>query len=251
MAKDRLAGKKTLNVGGLLDEFEKDDIRKKVDIVKLFEYFGAQPVKKGNNWIARCIFGKHEDKNPSLFIDSRKGLYNCFGCEHAGDHFTLVMTMKGCGFKEALQFLKEMAGNNGTAASPAKMPPETGTEHKTDVTMQAEPPEPEQPPKPGETDITYRDIADYYHQKLYTNKQALAYLEKRGFTTPELYARFKIGYVDGTLPKVLSENQKKALKQMNILNDRGTERLYKRIVFPLYDEDGRIINFYGRSITDG
>jgi DNA primase len=244
MAKDRLAGKKTLNVGGLLDEFEKDDIRKKVDIVKLFKYFGAKPIKKGNNWVARCIFGKHEDKTPSLFIESKKGLYNCFGCEHAGDHFTLVMTMKGCGFKEALQFLKEMAGNTRSAAP-------TGIEQKTDTTRQVEkPPDPEEPAGSGTVDITYRDIADYYHKKLYNNKKAIAYLKKRGFTTPELYARFKIGYVDGTLPSMLSTNQKKALTQMHILNDRGTERFYKRIVFPLYDGQSRIINFYGRSITD-
>jgi DNA primase len=104
--------------------------------------------------------------------------------------------------------------------------------------------------EPTQTDITYRDIADYYHKKLFENKKAIAYLKKRGFTNPELYARFKIGYVDGTLPAMLSANQKKALMQMNILNNRGTERFYKRIVFPLYDEAGRIINFYGRSITD-
>ena len=103
---------------------------------------------------------------------------------------------------------------------------------------------------PPETDITFETIADYYHKKLYENKKALAYLKSRGFTNPELYAWFKIGYVDGTLPGKLSKSQKKALTQMNILNNRGTERFYKRIVFPLYDEVGRIINFYGRSIAD-
>ena len=94
--KDRLAGKKTLQVGSFLDEYEKDDLKKQVDLLNLFRYFGAKPVKKGKNWVARCIFGKHEDKDPSLFIDSEKGFYNCFGCNTSGDHFTLVMTMKGC-----------------------------------------------------------------------------------------------------------------------------------------------------------
>ena len=46
MAKDRLLGKKTLHIGGFLDEFEKDDIKRKVDIVRLFEHFGIRLKKK-------------------------------------------------------------------------------------------------------------------------------------------------------------------------------------------------------------
>ena len=36
MGRDRLGGKRTLNVGSFLNEFEKDEIKKKIDIVKLF-----------------------------------------------------------------------------------------------------------------------------------------------------------------------------------------------------------------------
>ena len=36
LSSDRLKGKKTLQVTGFLEEFEKDDIKKDIDIIKLF-----------------------------------------------------------------------------------------------------------------------------------------------------------------------------------------------------------------------
>ena len=78
MAKDRLGGKKTLNVTGFLNEFEKDDVKKQIDIVTLFEHFGIRLQKKGKSHIGLCPW--HDDKTPSLSVDKEKGLYNCFGC---------------------------------------------------------------------------------------------------------------------------------------------------------------------------
>ena len=108
MAKDRLGGKKTLKVGGFLDEFEKDDVKKKIDIVTLFDHFGIRLTKKGKNYVALCPW--HPDTNPSLSVTKETGQYHCFSCHEAGDHFTLVEKMKGCGFKEALAYLKGLAG---------------------------------------------------------------------------------------------------------------------------------------------
>ena len=108
MAKDRLGGKKTLHIGGFLDEFEKDDIKRQINILMLFKHFGIRLAKKGKSHIGICPW--HDDKTPSLSVNKEKGMYNCFGCGSSGDHFTLVMTMKGCGFQEALQFLKGMKG---------------------------------------------------------------------------------------------------------------------------------------------
>ena len=102
MAKDRLGGKKTLNVGGFLNEFEKDDVKKQVNIVTLFDHFGIRLQKKGKSHTGLCPW--HDDKTPSLSVDKEKGLYNCFGCGESGDHFSLVMKMKGYEFKEALTF---------------------------------------------------------------------------------------------------------------------------------------------------
>ena len=49
MSGDRLGGVKTLKVSGFLDEFEKDEIKKSVDIVSLFTSYGVSLELKGKN----------------------------------------------------------------------------------------------------------------------------------------------------------------------------------------------------------
>jgi len=63
MAEDRLKGKKTLKIEGFLEEFEKDTLKGKVDIVDLFSEFGIKLSKKGKSYIGLCPW--HEDKNGS------------------------------------------------------------------------------------------------------------------------------------------------------------------------------------------
>ena len=103
---DRLGGKSTLRVSNFLDEFEKDDIKKKIDITELFEEFGVKLTKKGKSYTGLCPF--HKDSNPSLSVDKEKGLYNCFGCGESGDVFTLVEKIKGCDFKDSLKYLTRL-----------------------------------------------------------------------------------------------------------------------------------------------
>jgi len=104
----RLMGRSPLAKGvGFLEEFSKDEIKGKVDIVALFASFGVQLEKKGSSWMGICPF--HEDTNPSLSVDASKGLYHCFGCGESGDVFDLVMKYQDSSFPEALDFLKHFS----------------------------------------------------------------------------------------------------------------------------------------------
>jgi DNA primase len=281
MGKDRLGGKKTLHIGGFLDEFEKDDVKRQIDIVRLFEHFGVRLEKKGKSHIGRCPW--HDDKTPSLSVDKEKGLYNCFGCGESGDHFSLVMKMKGCDFKCALTFLKGMAGKVDIPPSRtvAKKKETTGTELEAEQKQKLEepgklqepgpelvklppdraaiqeaaqkikPPDPEQqPPKPELTSISLDATCDYYHKKVYQVRNAFAYLTETRAIHPELIGRFKIGYADGSLQKIISNGQKEALKSLGILKttDKGTvwEFFTGCITFPIVDELGKVVHLYGR-----
>ena len=108
-ARDRLHGRKTLKVNNFLDEFEKDEIKKRVDIVDLFHHFGVKLTKKGKSYMTKCPW--HNDTNPSLSVDRGKGVYNCFGCGESGDIFDLTEKMKGLDFKGALKYLKYFQGS--------------------------------------------------------------------------------------------------------------------------------------------
>jgi len=233
MANDRLKGKKTLRVTDFLNEFEKDDIKAKVDIVELFKSFGVKLKKVGKKWQGLCPW--HKDKDPSLSVDREKGLYNCFGCGESGDVFTLVEKMKGYSFKEALKYLRKRVGK-----PLGKETPNQAVAQKT----YAKPVEVEEP---NHQSYTLTDITDYYHKKLYEKKQALKYLEKRGLTNKELYTRFKLGFADGSLLNVCTNGQKDALKALGFIRDKGGEHFFNCITFPILDEQGQAVSMYGRS----
>ena len=109
MSTDKLGGRKTLVVEGFLEEFEKDEIKRRVDITALFDSFGVTLTAKGKGFVARCPW--HEDREPSLSVDREKGLYHCFGCGESGDVVSLVQKFRGVGFRDALEYLK---GHTGT-----------------------------------------------------------------------------------------------------------------------------------------
>jgi putative DNA primase/helicase len=62
----------------------------------------------GGNAQALCPF--HDDKNPSLSVNLKTGLFKCFGCEAQGDVFEFYMLRHSCDFKAALAALARLAG---------------------------------------------------------------------------------------------------------------------------------------------
>ena len=250
MSTDRLGGRKTLAVEGVLEEFEKDGIKSRVDIVELFLSFGIPLIAKGKGSVGKCPW--HEDKEPSLSVDREKGLYHCFGCGESGDVFTLVEKMKGVGFREALEYLKTHAGSspsNGKRTKPAtrkieapqesaaaKSPPTPGGSVRSEAAEISEP------------SVTLDSVADFYHRRLLENPKACAYLEKRGLTDKRLWVRFKVGFADGKLAATLSRPQLGKLESMGIFSGGGHETFAGYITVPLLDENGAAVGLYGRAV---
>ena len=235
MSGSRLGGVKTLEVAGFLDEFEKGDLKRSVDIVQLFSYFGVEAEKKGRSYMARCPW--HEDSTPSLSIDRDKGLYNCFGCGESGDVFDLVKKMQGVEFKEALGFLKGFSGNN---PGPLKV-------------VKPEPVKTENKPSPTERfsrEMNLKSVCEYYSKSLATNKAALDYLSSRGINDKPLLNRLGVGFSDGSLVGILSDAQKEELTVSGIITEKRAEAFKGCVTFPLFDEHGNSVGLYGRKISD-
>lgn len=68
-------------------------VKENVGTIDVAEYYG---VKVNRNGMACCPF--HEDKHPSMKIDSR---YHCFGCQADGDVIDFVANLFEIGLKEA------------------------------------------------------------------------------------------------------------------------------------------------------
>ncbi|HOT47308.1 MAG TPA: CHC2 zinc finger domain-containing protein [Spirochaetota bacterium] len=261
---DRLHGKKTLKVNNFLDEFEKDDVKRYVDIVDLFNHFGVELKKAGNRYKGKCPW--HNDTNPSLSVDREKGLFNCFGCDAGGDIFDLTEKMKNVDFKGALKYLKAFRGvgiPQSTASGAAHKHEET---HLPDAAQDAAnlsaPDKGNGNGKGTSTDevkqetaaagpaVSLNTVMNYYRKKLYESPKALEYLTKRGLENVANYERFKLGFADGTLIDVIGEGQKHQLKELGVLRENGSEHFLNCIVFPVLDELDAVVGMYGRSIID-
>lgn len=226
---DKLSGRTTLQVGTILDEFEKDKVKASVDVVSLFASFGVLLEAKGKSHLGKCPW--HDDQTPSLSVDREKGLYHCFGCGESGDAFTLVEKMKRCDFKSALAFLKS-GRFEPTASVVPPSPPALIT------------------PLEKAASRSLSAVAEWYQRELQSNAKAHAYLERRGLLRWDVLKRFGLGYCSGTLAQVLSDAERVALTSEGILRDDGGEALDGCIVVPLKDASGQVVSFYGRKIDD-
>lgn len=257
---DRLKGKKTLKVGGILDELEKDGIREEVDIVQLFSSFGVKLREKGTSFMGLCPF--HDDHEPSLSVDRGKGLFHCFGCGAGGDVFDAVQRFQGVGFKEALAFLKKWVPSKGSAGTAAPKPApnkERSISTRTPEPQQSLPPSlprlhgragSEASDQPTAT-IGLKEIAGYYHDHLSKHRTAMDYLRNRGLRDTRIWKRYGLGFADGSLLSKLSAKQKEGLKEIGVISTIGKEHFSGCITVPLLDEAEQIVGMYGRRIDGG
>lgn len=81
----------------------------KPDIVPILEYYGFTIPKNTGGWQSvRCAF--HGDKVKSARLNIESGGYRCFGCDMAGDVYSIIMKREGVVFSEAIKFAERITG---------------------------------------------------------------------------------------------------------------------------------------------
>jgi len=94
-------------------------------------------------------------------------------------------------------------------------------------------------------------VGEFYQKELTTNREAQTYLEGLGLLDWEVLKRLGAGYSVGALVPILSEDQKKALTRLGVLDAGGAEALAGCVVVPTTDEAGRVTGFWGQRTTGG
>lgn len=104
--------------------------------------------------------------------------------------------------------------------------------------------------------LVVNQVLDYYSDTLRSHAKALAYLQGRGIYQPDLLATFRLGFADRSLGAQLrklshlqEETVRGALLRVGLLKGSGHELFRGALVFPMLDQDGRILGGYGRRIT--
>ena len=208
-----------------------DEIRQSVDIVDVMGQY-LELHKKGKNYMAICPF--HDDNHPSLSISQSRQIYKCFVCGNGGNVFTFIQEYLKVPFVEAVMKVADFGHVDMSGYSLEKRVVKVDEALAPLYDMHA-------------------FALKLYMYYLYTQsgKQALDYLRHRGFDD-ELIKMFGIGYAPEKY--ILHERFQKEgytevaqVKSGLVLeNERHYDRFHDRVMFPLYDEFGKVVGFSGR-----
>jgi DNA primase len=225
-------------VAGLISDNTLERVRAANDIVDVIG--GYLPLKRaGANFTALCPF--HKEKSPSFNVNPHKQIFHCFGCHKGGDVFTFVKEYENIGFVDAVRRLADRAKiplelDNNPGAQEAR--------HIKDQLLQIH------------EQITQRWQACLANEA--AGQLARDYLAKRGVSA-EAIKLFRLGAApdawDDTVNWAKSKDYDLAVveKAGLILKKEETGRHYDRfrgrLMFPICDEQGRVIGFSGRILT--
>ena len=216
-----------------------DDLLAKTDIVDIIDE--RVPLKKsGANYMACCPF--HKEKTPSFSVSPSKQFYHCFSCGAHGSAIGFLMEQQGMSFPDAVQYLADRAGMTVPHEKGHMEAPEIRAERKK---------------KQQTLEETLQACADFYRHQLQINPPARQYLDGRGLNA-EIIGHYGLGYSpDGWQPlaQVFQPYPNNALTECgqvihNEEQNRYYDRFRHRIMFPIRDQQGRVIGFGGRVLDD-
>jgi DNA primase len=249
-------------MAGTLSPATRERIRAASDIVDVIGSY--LPLKKaGANFTALCPF--HKEKTPSFNVNPHKQIFHCFGCHKGGDVFTFVKEYENIGFMDAVRRLAERAK---IPLEFDQNPAEQQSRHLKDRLLQI-----------------HEQIAQRWQNCLLNEaagQTARDYLAKRG-VSPEAVKLFRLGAApdawDDTVNWARSKGHDLALVEKAGLIIRKAEggkaesgnseiqtpnsqnpdaipqtrnfydRFRGRLMFPICDEQGRVIGFSGRVLS--
>jgi DNA primase len=189
--------------------------------------------RRGKDFVGLCPF--HQEKTPSFHVSPSKQFFYCYGCKKGGNAIDFVIQRDRVLFPEALRILADAAG--------------------IELSRRAE----KQNPGERQRLLEANSNAAMLFEKLLSHPQqgqaARDYLAQRGFNA-ESIERFRIGLaVDSWDMLANSAAMKKfsprelALAGLVKPRDRGEgyyDTFRNRLMFPIRDENGRVIAFGGR-----
>ncbi len=202
-----------------------NQIRSKVDIVDIIsEYLPL--TQRGKNFFGICPF--HDDTNPSMSVSREKQIYKCFSCGASGNVFNFIMDYEHISFKEALVLLSQKTGIDIGNIQVKK-----------------------ENNKYEEFYNIYNIALKYFQNNINTiqGKQAKEYLEQRKIDET-IIKDFSIGLSLSTRDGLLKLLTRKKYNN-KLLNDLGLtvnnyDNFIDRIIFPLWDTNGKVVGFSGR-----
>ncbi|MGE4383207.1 MAG: DNA primase [Arcobacter sp.] len=209
----------------LISKTSIENLKNQIDIVDIVSSF-IELKKSGANFKACCPF--HGEDTPSFTVSPTKQIYHCFGCSNGGDAIKFVMEYEKLTYPEAIEKIAALTNFN--------------LEYDNNDSQALN------------TSILDA-VNNYYQNNLFSNSNALQYLNSRGITK-ESIDKFQIGYASSSNDTItyLKNNffDLNMAKELGVI-DSGSNGLYarfiERITFPIFLQSGKLVGFGGRTIS--
>ena len=194
--------------------------------------------KQGQDYVGICPF--HDDKNPSMHVSPRLGIYKCFVCDAAGNPVKFLMEHEKMSYPEAIEYLAKKYG------IPLEYERNESDEERKQRTLR-------------ESLLVVNEFAQKYFMDQLRNTEegklmGMAYLKERGFKDATI-DKFGLGYCpdgwDNFTKAALGKGFKEEyLIELGLTSKSQNGKLYDiyrgRVIFPIHNDAGKVIGFGGR-----
>ena len=210
-----------------------EQIKERLSIVDVVGSY-IKLTKAGSSYKGLCPF--HHEKSPSFNVSPSRDAYYCFGCNRGGDIFSFVQEIEGIEFYDALKILASRAGvelkrDQGDAQNRSER--ERLYELLEEVTL-------------------------FYERHLLKSAEVKAYLVERGLTEKTI-RDFRVGFAPNEWRLAYEHLKSKGYNDLEIekagmikpLDGKEPyDRFRGRVMFPIFDQNGRVVAFSGRVFGD-
>lgn len=201
------------------------------------------PVKRG---VALCLCPFHDDKTPSLRLDTRENRYKCWSCGASGNAIQFVMDYDRVTFPEALHTIAAEAGMDLEAMIRARAPAPSESEKAARLLKRN----------------MYKAMAEAhaaYRASLASSAEATAYLRAQRGLSETVIEAFQLGYAPDDFGFISRKTLradwlKEAALEAGLCqksdNGHQYDLLRGRITYPFLNEKGEPIAFSARNFGD-
>lgn len=192
--------------------------------------------RSGRTWKGLCPF--HREKTPSFTVMPDQQRWRCYGCGLYGDVFAFVMQAEQLTFPEAVRLLAERAGLD---YRPQGSSQDRGAADRRQALLEAN-----------------RVAHAWFQAQLQQSQDARSLFTQRGLTA-EMITAFGLGYAPDDWRGLLRRLEERGIDRSVALeagllstSDSGAvyDRFRHRLMFPIWDKQGKVIGFGARAIGD-
>lgn len=199
--------------------------------------------KRGQNWVGLCPF--HEDKNPSMYVSPRIGIYKCFVCDAGGNAVQFLMNHEKISYPESLRILAK----------------------KYNVTIEEDAPKSQEEIE-AQSEVDSLFILNQFAEKFFIDQLfeteegrniGLSYFKERGLNEA-IIKKFKLGYSPESWDAffnyaIKNGYQESHLLKTGLVKKSESGRMYDfyhgRVIFPIHNTLGKTVGFGGRTLKKG